>query len=332
MRAETPTPARDVPRADPADPLLGQTINGAYRIDRLLGQGGMGNVYEAAELHCNKRVALKAMHHALATDKEAVALFRREAEVTIQLDHPHIVHAFDFGVMHTGQPYLVMEFLEGEDLDSRLRRAGRLSSRTALRVIKQTAAALAAIHAKGVVHRDLKPANIFLCDAACKVDYVKVIDFGVNKACRASELAAQPEPIMGTPHYMSPEQALGQVDTVDERTDQWALACIAWEALSGRTAFAANSIQSLLFQVVYEAPAALCLARGLAPRLESVLLRALCKKKEGRFDSVLAFAQALEEAVKAREHPWAFAVEETATPCPMPLARTAPTAREWSFV
>ncbi len=334
MPAETDTPAVAILGADAtdADPLLGQTINDTYRVNRLLGQGGMGNVYEAADLRFNKRVALKAMHRELVRDKRAVALFRREAEVTSRLAHPHIVQAFDFGVMHTGQLYLVMEFLQGEDLDKRLRRAGRLSSTIALRVIKQTAAALAATHAKGIIHRDIKPANIFLCDAPGEADYVKVIDFGVNKACRASELQTQPDPVLGTPHYMSPEQALGQVDTIDERTDQWALACIAWEALSGRTPFVAKTIQSLLLQVVYEAPPALRLACGLAPRLERVLLRALCKRKEERFESVLAFAEALEDAVNTREHPWTLAAEETVTPCPMPLVRTAPTVGDWPLV
>jgi len=315
------------PAAVGADPLLGKTINGLYRIERLLGQGGMGNVYEAAGLHFNQQVALKVMSRELALDKKAVALFRREAQVTTWLAHlPHVVQAFDFGVMHTGQPYLVMEFLQGEDLDHRLRRAGRLPAGIALRVIKQTAAALAATHAKGVIHQDLKPANIFLRDATGDADYVKVLDFGISKVCSTSGLVTQSEPAMGTPHYMSPEQALGQFESVDERTDQWALACVAWEALAGRPPFFGSTIQSLLFQVVYESPSAL-VPSGLSPKLENVLLRALSKRKEARFDSILAFAEAVEEAMGARERSWTETAEEAAPLCP---AQTAPAARDWA--
>jgi serine/threonine protein kinase len=301
-----------------ADPLGGQTINGLYRIGRLLGHGGMGNVYEAAELPSKRRVALKVMSREFAADKKAVALFHREAELTTGLaHHPNIVQAFDFGVAQTGQPYLVMEFLQGEDLDHRLRRSGRLSAATVLRVIKQTASALAATHAKGIIHQDLKPANIFLQHAEGQADDVKVLDFGICKVCRTGDLVTPFEPVMGTPHYMSPEQALGLFDTVDERTDQWALACVAWEALSGRPPFLGSTIQSLLFQVVYESPSTR-VPSGLSPRLESVLLRALSKRKEARFDSVLAFSEAMGEAMDAREGV-----------APLCLGQTEATAREW---
>ncbi|HXI56119.1 MAG TPA: serine/threonine-protein kinase, partial [Polyangia bacterium] len=142
--------------------MIGTVLGDAYRLTGVIGRGGMGAVYEGVHLRLNKRVAVKLMARELAENPEALARFRREAEVTSQLGHPHIVQVFDFGAAPTGEPYLVMEFLEGEDLDQRIRRAGRLNVAEAAHMINQIASALAATHAKGIVHRDLKPANIFV--------------------------------------------------------------------------------------------------------------------------------------------------------------------------
>ncbi len=299
-----------------ADRLLGSTINGAYRIDRLLARGGMGNVYEAAEVHLNQPVALKVMSPELAADDEALALFLREAEVTRWLVHPHIVRALDFGITGSGEPYLVMELLQGEDLDQRLRREGRLSPRETLHVIKQTAAALAATHAKGIIHQDLKPANIVLQTTGRQADRVKVLDFGISTVFGANE-HIRPAFLMGTPRYMAPEQALGQIESIDARTDQWALACIAWEALSGHTPFVADTIPCLLFQVVHEAPPALpSPPTGFSPKLEGVLRQALSKRKEDRYESVLAFAQAMEEAIEEPASGWSGSPGARRERCP----------------
>ena len=222
--------------------------------------------------------------------------------MTSGLGHPHIVQVFDFSSMPTGEPFLVMEFLEGEDLDQRLRRDRRLSPTSTLRIIKQVASALAATHAKKIVHRDLKPANIYLLAAAEEADFVKVLDFGISKVRAATTKLTRAESVMGTPDYMSPEQALGAIDEIDERTDQWALACITWECLSGRAPFIGENVPSLLFQVVHEQPPPLApKVPGLSPEVEEVLLRALSKKKADRFPSVSAFAAALNLSVSG--HP-----------------------------
>ncbi len=315
------------PAAPRADPLLGQTINGLYRIRRLLGRGGMGNVYEAVELPSRQRVAVKVMSQECAADTKAVDLFRREVEVTAGLArHPNIIQAFDFGVTKNGQPFLVMELLHGEDLDNRLRRSRGLPAATVLRVIQQTAAALAATHAKGIIHQDLKPANIFLHQADGEADSVKVLDFGISKICSTGHPVTSLEPVMGTPHYMSPEQALGQFDSIDGRTDQWSLACIAWEALSGRPPFLGSTIQSLLFQVVYESPSTRVPSR-ISPGIEGVLLKALSKRQEARFDSVLAFAEAVEEAMSPRARA-SIAIGKKAAPmCP---TQAAPVVKNWA--
>jgi serine/threonine-protein kinase len=174
--------------------------------------------------------------------------------VTSQIGHPHIVHVFDFGTIPSGEPYLVMELLRGEDLDRRIRRAGQLSLTSTGHIVKQTAAALAAAHGRGVVHRDLKPANIFLMELEGEADFVKIVDFGISKIRAASTKLTRSSVVIGTPDYMSSEQAQGRVDEIDHRSDQWSLATIAWEMVAGRGPFVGDDVASVLYQVIHEAP------------------------------------------------------------------------------
>jgi serine/threonine protein kinase len=284
--------------AENANALIGSVLDGSYRIDRLLGEGGMGAVYSATHLRLDQPVAVKVMARDLASNPEALERFRREARVTSALGHPHIVHVSDFSATPSGEPFLVMEFLEGEDLDHRLRRVGRLPPGEVVHIIKQVASALAATHAKGVVHRDLKPGNIYLLEVADEQDFVKVLDFGISKVRSASTKLPRTSSVMGTPNYMSPEQAKGKIDQIDERTDQWALACIAWECLSGEGPFVGENVPSILFQIVHEPPEPLLpKVAGLPAQVEGVLLRALSKNKQDRYASVTDFAAALESAV-----------------------------------
>ncbi len=278
--------------------LVGVVLDGSYRIERLLGEGGMGAVYHATQLRLDKPVAVKVMARELSAAPEALARFHREALVTSNLGHPNIVQVFDFSTTSTGEPFLVMEFLDGEDLEHRLRREGRLSPPAMLHIIRQVAAALMATHGKGIVHRDLKPANIYLLAATGAGDFVKVLDFGISKVRSATTKLTRTTSIMGTPGYMSPEQASGKVEDIDETTDQWALACITWECLAGEVPFSGESPLATLFQVVHEPPPPLLpKVPGLHPKVEDVLLRALSKKKSERFASVSDFVAALEEAV-----------------------------------
>jgi len=307
--------------------LLGTTLGGAYRLTREIGRGGMGAVYEGVHLRLNRRVAVKLMARELATNTEALARFRREAEVTSQLGHPHIVQVFDFGEAPTGEPYLVMEFLEGEDLEGRLRRAGRLPAAATAHIIKQIASALAATHGKGIVHRDLKPANVFVLAVEGETDFVKVVDFGISKVKAATTRLTAAAAVMGTPNYMSPEQAAGRIDEIDGATDQWALACIAYELLAGRPPFVGDNIASLLYQVVHEAPSPLgAHALGLPPGIDAVLTRALAKKPTERFESVAAFSRAFESAasgVPVAPAPTALAVSgPSAAPAGLAIAAT----------
>jgi serine/threonine-protein kinase len=285
------------------DLALGTVLDGIYRIDRLVGQGGMGSVYEATQTRLDKRVAIKVMSRDLAGNSEALLRFRREAQVTSQLGHPNIVHVFDFGTTPEGAPFMAMELLEGEDLETRLQRVGRLAPVAVAAILKQAASALAATHARGIVHRDLKPANIFLLNLESATDFVKVVDFGISKVRSASGRLTRPAMLMGSPQFMSPEQASGQVDAIDHRTDQWALACIAFEALTGRSAFIGDDVPALLYQVIHSPPPALtAVAPDLSPQLETVLGRALAKPPGDRFENIGAFAAAFERAAKAGGH------------------------------
>lgn len=277
--------------------LVGTVLQDSYRLTRLVGAGGMGAVFEAEHLRLNTKVAVKVMVRELAANDEALARFRREAEVTSRIGHPHIVHVSDFGTIPSGEPYMVMEFLEGEDLDHRIRRQGRCSLLETISVVKQVASALAASHSKGVVHRDLKPANLFLLEIEGETSFVKVVDFGISKVRAATTKLTGSSVVMGTPNYMSPEQAMGRVDEIDHRTDQWSLACIAYEMLTGRGPFVGENAASLLYQVIHQEPPPMARRAPDVPNgVEQVLLRALSKDMARRYETVTAFSRALEAA------------------------------------
>jgi len=300
--------------------LVGETLNDAYRLIRLIGEGAMGGIYEARQLRLDKRVAIKVLARELAVNGEALLRFHREAEITSQLGHPHIIAVFDFGTTHHGQPFLVMEYLEGEDLAQRLQRVKALPIPAAVRITNQVASALAETHAKGVVHRDLKPANVFLSRVQGE-DFAKVLDFGISKVRAASTSLTNAATLMGTPMYMAPEQAKGDVE-LDHWTDQWALACIAYEMLTGRPPFAGGHTAALLYQVVHEDPLpATRVNKDLPPAIDDVIRRALTKDQNARFPHVTAFARALEAAATGKPLPIEGPAESA--PPPPTLSLTA---------
>jgi tRNA A-37 threonylcarbamoyl transferase component Bud32 len=280
-------------------PLVGTTLGDAYRIVRQIGEGAMGGIYEARQLRLDKRVAVKILARELAANGEALLRFHREAEITSQLGHPHIITVFDFGTTDGGQPYLVMEFLEGEDLANRLGRVKTMPLAAAVRVAKQVASALSETHNKGVVHRDLKPANVFLSRIQGE-DFAKVLDFGISKVRAASTSLTNASTLMGTPMYMAPEQAKGAVE-LDHWTDQWALACITYEMLTGRPPFIGDDTAALLYMVVHEDPPPPSqINANLPPEIDHVIKRALTKDQAERFPHVTAFARALEAAAAGK--------------------------------
>jgi serine/threonine-protein kinase len=296
---------------------VGTVLGEHYRITRLIGVGGMGAIYEASHLGAGKRVAVKLMSKQLAAHPEALARFRREVKVTTELAHPHIVDVFDFGESPTGEPYLVMEFLDGEDLGHRLEREGSVPLAVAVQIIKQVASALSVAHAEGVVHRDLKPDNVFLLRVADGEVFVKIVDFGISKVLKATTTKLTvARAVVGTPEFMAPEQASGRIDWIDHRTDQWALAVLAWHMLSGRLPFWKPEVNLILTQVISEDPTPLHpdLAPLIPREVDKVLRRALSKKREDRFPTINAFARAFEAAATgkpARQSGRAEALQET---------------------
>jgi len=291
----------------------------------------MGEVYEATHRRLSGRYAIKILLRELASQPDAITRFRREAELTSSLRHPNIVQVIDFNLMEDGAPYLVMEFLDGVDLATRIERAP-LSLSAALPLVKQIASALAAAHARGIVHRDLKPQNIFLVriEGEEHEEIAKVLDFGISKMKSAAKSVTQDSAVIGTPQYMSPEQALGKIDEIDHATDQFALGAITYEMLTGRPAFTGDDPLAVMYQVVNGAPASLMSAnagRGVAA-VESVLWKALSKKKAHRYASVTEFSRALAAAALGDE---AFATglgDISLTPMPTMAFGFPPPAEE----
>jgi len=283
--------------------FTGTVLRETYTLGRCIGRGGMGEVYEASHGRLPGRMAVKILLPELRTNEDAFRRFCREAEIMSAVQHPHIIQIFDFNTAAglDGLPYFVMEYLDGVDLRARLARSGPLSVAATLRIVGAVASALDVAHAAGVVHRDLKPANIFLMRGDRENDdFVKVIDFGISKAMRADAQLSSVSDVIGTPDFMSPEQALGRVDKIDARTDQFALAAITYAMLTARAPFVGEDVASVLYQVVHEPHPPLARFRsGDATKLQAVVDRALSKRQEDRYDSVIDFARALEEAATA---------------------------------
>ncbi len=260
----------------------------------------MGEVFEATHARLPGRYAVKILLPELIGHREAFARFCREAEVMSELRHPNVVQIFDFNTTPDGRPYFVMEFLEGRDLETRLNEAGPLPLPFAVRVVDAVASALAAAHAHGIVHRDLKPANIFLVTVDGQPDeLIKVLDFGISKVRAAGTLLSTPSDVLGTPPYMSPEQARGATHLIDGRTDQFALGAITYRMLTGHDPFTGTDIASLLYQVVHQDP--LPLARYVPASwdtraLQAVLDKAMAKDPGQRWPGMLDMARAFEAA------------------------------------
>jgi serine/threonine-protein kinase len=275
----------------------GTTLSGTYEIVRRIGAGGMGAVYEARHLRLqHRRVAIKVLLREFAGDAEAFARFRREAEIGARLGHPHIINVTDWDQLPDGSPFMVMDFLAGEDLSSRLQR-GPVPYDEGVRILREVGSALAAAHRHGIIHRDLKPQNVFLVPvegASGHTTHVKVLDFGISKIADSRTVLTQETAVLGTPQYMAPEQALGKSSDIDPRTDQFALAAMAYEMLTGQPAFAAETLTAALFKVVYTEPRPLKeLAPTLPPHAIAAIERSMAKSREERFPDVVAFVQAL---------------------------------------
>jgi serine/threonine-protein kinase len=283
----------------------GVILSGTYRIVRLIGRGGMGEVYEALHQRTGASFAIKILAGAPVGDDAIMERFRREAEVTSRLKHPNIVKVFDFDRLLDGRPFLAMELLSGMDLA--VLAAAQRSPMSVARIssiIDQISLALFAAHEAGVVHRDLKPGNVFIeALPGSNRDLVRVLDFGISKLRNAPGSLTRTAAVIGTPHYMSPEQATGQTKNIDGQSDQFSLATIAYELLTGRRAFAAESgdgddaAMAIIFRVVHQAPPSwTSLGLALPESLERIVLRGMAKVPAERFPHIRAFGEAFIEA------------------------------------
>jgi len=264
---------------------VGGVVGDTYRVTRLLGRGGMGAVWAAEHVRLpGRQVAVKVLLSPGVAADESFARFRREAEIASRLGHPHIVQVLDFNTLPSGEPYIVLELLEGETLAQRLQR-GPLELEEALGIARQVGSALQAAHRAGVVHRDLKPDNVFLCAPREEnpAPQAKVLDFGISKIRGSQTVATQDAVLMGTPQYMAPEQALGRNAAIDARTDVFALGAIVYEMLGGRPAFAGSSLAEVVYKVVHAQPQPLAQLRtGLPLNILSSVDRALQKEPAHR--------------------------------------------------
>ena len=294
------------PESSGWDPI-GQVLHDAYRLTRLIGEGGMGSVYEAVHVRlAQKRFAVKLLHPSVAKMTNVYARFRREAEIATKLGHPNIVEVLDFNKTEHGQAYMVMEFLEGEDLSSRLHQMERLPPAEVARIMTQVGSALHCAHHSGIVHRDMKPANIFLVSRPGEEErQAKILDFGISKIRHSTTMLTGDATILGTPSYMSPEQADGLVRDIDQTTDIFALAVICYQILSGKLPFNAPTPSGVLYQVCHAQPDPVSeFVPGLPKEVDPVLFRALAKQKEARYQRVEAFVRdlvtTLEKSPQAR--------------------------------
>lgn len=287
-----------------AEKLVGQVLANTYRLDQMLVSGGMGAVFRARHIRTGGVFAVKVLHSRSAANQDISERFQDEARIISALRHPNIVQVTDLDQDTSGLAFIVMELLEGEDLQDRLERDTTVPLPEALSIVRQVASALHAAHQKGVIHRDLKPRNIFLARSELNgqvTTTAKVIDFGVSKIPRPADRATRDLLVLGTPRYMAPEGALGKNSEIDGRSDQWSVAVILYRMLSGKLPFDQENIIDLFKQVVNDEPTPIeVLVPGLPRYIADTIKRALSKKKDARFPTMLEFIEGLEPPRKRK--------------------------------
>jgi eukaryotic-like serine/threonine-protein kinase len=280
-------PPERAPSEPPPDPLIGRTIDGRYRVERVLGEGGMGIVYQARHVVLNRPHAIKVLRSDVSKDEEIITRFRQEAQSATAIGSEHIIDISDFGTLPDGSTYFVMEFLDGIDLANAMEREKPMNQARAVHIVKQLCRALGAAHRGNIVHRDLKPDNVYLVARHGDSNFVKVLDFGIAKVGSGTKRLTKAGQVFGTPHYMSPEQCAGQ--GIDHRTDIYALGVILYEMTTGRVPFDADSLMGILTKQMYEAPAppsTLGLTEVFPGGLEAVILKALEKNPDERYQTM----------------------------------------------
>ncbi len=279
---------------------VGQVLEQKYRLIRLIGEGGMGEVYEAEHTVLGRRVAIKFLHPDLASNEQALQRFFQEAKIAGNLGHPNICEVTDVGTAEDGAPYMIMPYLEGRSLRDVLDE-GMLALPRVVDIMAQVLSGLAKAHDAGIVHRDLKPANIFLTRVGDRTDFVKLLDFGISKVVRQDDVGSGltvTGTIMGTPYYMAPEQARGQRD-LDARADIYSAGVVLFEMLTGRVPFVGENYNEVIIKIVTEDPPPVTTICNAVPlELEEVVSKAMAADREARFQSAREFRSALLDAAR----------------------------------
>jgi serine/threonine-protein kinase len=300
-----PQDATPLEEASEQDPLIGAVLADTYHIVQLIGEGGMGRVYEARHTRlANKRLAVKMLHEDMARQPEIITRFEREAEAASTIAHPNVVEVLDVHHLEDGRPYIICEFLEGEEFGALLDRLGKLPTETAIRITRQICRALVAAHERGIVHRDMKPENVFLVGDP-RAPRVKVIDFGISKQNDGSSKLTRTGMVMGTPSYMAPEQARGE--HVDFRADIYAVGGILYRAVTGQKPYDGEDGAMVLTQVLTEDPKRPRAVEPSVPEaLELLIQRAMSRDPADRHASMAEL-----EAELAELDPGAASVDGT---------------------
>ncbi len=287
------------------DRLVGQTLDGRYYVEKKIGEGGMGVVFAARHAVIERPLAIKVLKREVMRDTATIRRFVQEAKAASRIGHPNIVDVTDFGTTPDGMTYSVMEYVTGDTLGAALRAAAPFAVLRAVRIAAQIARALGAAHDKGIVHRDLKPENVFLIDRDGRTDFVKIVDFGIAKVTPVGGGPQEPRltragSVFGTPEYMAPEQAAGRSDT-DGRVDVYALGVILYEMLCGKVPHKGDSmVRTLAMQMLDPAtpPSQVRPDLAIPAELEAVVMKALAKKREARYQTMGELLLALDKVQK----------------------------------
>jgi serine/threonine-protein kinase len=285
--------------------LVGSIVADRYHVLRKLGEGGMGQVYLAEHVKMGRKSALKVMNPAMVKDADAISRFNREAANASHINHPNVADVYDFGETSDGVIYLAMEFVDGPPLTKLIEDEGPMSPGRAALIVRQAADALAVAHDMGIVHRDLKPDNIMIARSRDGNDVVKVVDFGIAKAAdNAAQKVTKTGLVVGTPEYMSPEQLAG--DKLDGRSDIYALALVAFNMLTGRLPFPADTVQESMIMRLTESPRKLAEMRpevAWSGEVQACLDKALQRDVNARYATATEFGKSLSRALEAMATP-----------------------------
>jgi serine/threonine protein kinase len=286
--------------------LIGQTVNGQYQIVSAIGYGGMSVVFRAKDLKLGKFVALKMLLPHLMMQSHSMARFQQEAQSASALNHPHVVSIHNYGETESGQPFLVMDLIEGSSLSTLIKKEGQLPVDRALNIFIQLASALSHAHQKGIVHRDLKPSNVLLTEQNGETDFCKIVDFGIAKLLphegRDAVSLTQTGDVFGSPLYMSPEQCKGE--KLDAKADIYSMGCLMYESLSGTPPHFGNNMLEVLYRHMNEVPKDFkSLKRGIIvpQRLEATIFKALAKEPAARHQSMQALHDELKQILLFRK-------------------------------